>query len=144
MRVAEESSMEQNQKSVNLAGATLSCRCHVCAFFSSREEEYEIMIPFLKEGLAAGDKTVKILDKRQRAERLERLTEGGVDAEAAERSGQLELLPWEEAHLREGRFDQDAMMGLLYLFGLNARSGSDKIHYKHCGARSGARTNRPP
>jgi hypothetical protein len=28
----------------------LNCRCHVCAFFHSREDEYKILIPFMREG----------------------------------------------------------------------------------------------
>jgi hypothetical protein len=31
----------------------------------------------------------------------------------AERSGQLEVRVWEEAYLRGGRFDQDAMLALI-------------------------------
>ena len=36
-------------KTVGLARS----RCHVCAFFHSREDEYKIVIPFMKEGLDA-------------------------------------------------------------------------------------------
>jgi hypothetical protein len=42
--------MAQSTRTVSLARATLSCRCHVCAFFHSREEEYQILLPFMKEG----------------------------------------------------------------------------------------------
>jgi hypothetical protein len=60
--------MEQSTKSVNLARARVACGCHVCAFFHSRDDEYEILLPFLKEGLGSGDKAIHIIDKEHRAE----------------------------------------------------------------------------
>jgi hypothetical protein len=97
-------------KSFRLAGATRQCPCHACAFFTSKREEYRVMLPFMAEGFAAGDKLVNIIDGRHRDERLAELRSAGIDVEFAERSGQLELLPWEQAHIVEGRFDQDRML----------------------------------
>ena len=58
---------------VTLARATVNCRfCHVCPFFNSREEEFAVLLPFLKEGFDAGDRAVHILDKKHRAERVRR------------------------------------------------------------------------
>jgi hypothetical protein len=105
--------MAEDSRTVRLAGSTIDCRCHACAFFDSREEEYQVLLPFMKEGIEAGDKAFLILDEEQRAERLRRLAEIGVDPEAAEQRGQLEVRPWEDAHLRPGRFDQHAMIALL-------------------------------
>jgi hypothetical protein len=100
-------------RTVNLARATVNCRCHVCAFFSSRDDEDQVMLPFFKEGFDMGDRAVYILDKKQRSERLQRLAETGIDTASAEASGQLEVRPWENAYLRPGRFDQYAMIDLL-------------------------------
>jgi hypothetical protein len=100
-------------RTVNLARATVNCRCHVCAFFSSRDDEDKVMLPFFKEGFDMGDRAVYILDKKQRSERLQRLAETGIDTASAEASGQLEVRPWENAYLRPGRFDQYAMIDLL-------------------------------
>jgi hypothetical protein len=85
----------------------------VCAFFNSRDDEYKVMLPFIKEGFDVGDRAVYILDKNQRSERLQRLADTGVDIAAAEANGQLEVRPWEDAYLRPGRFDQYAMIDLL-------------------------------
>jgi len=41
------------------------------------------------------------------------LEKAGIDTEALQRKGQLEVFPWEQAHLRPGYFDQEAMLGLL-------------------------------
>ncbi len=105
--------MVQNNKRVTLARSAVDRRCHVCAFFNSREDEYKVMLPFLKEGLEAGEKVFQIMDRRQRDERSRRLTDAGVDAAAAEQNGLLEVRPWENAHLSDGRFDQHAMIALI-------------------------------
>ena len=105
--------MAEEDRAVQLAGSTIGCRCHVCAFFDSRDEEYRILLPFVKEGFDTGGKTFLILDNEQRTERLHRLAAIGIDPEAAEQRGQLEVHGWENAHLRPGRFDQHAMIGLL-------------------------------
>ena len=86
---------------------------NACAFFHSRDEEYQVLVPFLKDGLEAGDKAFHIVDKKYRAERLSRLEANGVDTTAAEQAGQLEVRAWESAYLRGGRFDQQAMLALI-------------------------------
>src|SRR5712671_2331407 len=96
-----------------LARSTVNCRCHVCAFFNSREDEYKVMLPFIKEGFDVGDRAVYILDNNQRSERMQRLADTGIDTAEAKASGQLEVRPWENAYLRPGRFDQYAMIDLL-------------------------------
>jgi len=113
----------EQTRTANLARSMVSCRCHVCAFFHSRDDEYEIMLPFMKEGIEAGDRTVYILDKDQRVERLRRLFDAGVDTASIEESGQLEVRPWEDAYLRGGRFDQHAMISLIEDV---ARSGAQR------------------
>jgi hypothetical protein len=105
--------MAQASRTVNLAGATVSCRCHVCAFFNSRDDEYNVMLPFLKDGIDGGDRAVYILDKSQRRERVQRLAAAGIDAAKAQADGRLEVRPWDDAYLRAGRFDQHAMIELL-------------------------------
>jgi hypothetical protein len=105
--------MGQQSHSVTLAGSALKHRCHACAFFHDREEEYRLLLPFVREGFAQQDRIFQIVDGRQREERLRRIGALGIDVAAAEESGQLEVRPWEDAHLRESRFDQDAMLGLL-------------------------------
>lgn len=105
--------MTRHDRTVTLAGSTLKERCHACAFFHDREEEYRLLLPFVKEGYGQQDKIFQIVDRRRRAERLERIAALGIDVEAGERSGQLEVRPWEDAYLRQGRFDQDAMLALV-------------------------------
>jgi hypothetical protein len=85
----------------------------VCAFFHTADEEYRVLLPFIKEGIERQQKAFHIVDPRQREDHLNRLRQAGIDTEAAQRTGQLEVKRWEEAYLREGHFDQDAMLALI-------------------------------
>ena len=67
----------------------------------------------MQEGFRQGDKVFQIVDGRQRDERRARIGSLGIDLASAEKSGQVEVRPWESAYLREGRFDQDAMLALV-------------------------------
>lgn len=98
---------------VQIGQSTLQCPCHACAFFHSREEEYDLLLPFSKASEAAGQRLFHVVDKSHREERRERLAEAGLDVEKAEREGQLEIRPWEDAYLRGARFDQNAMLALI-------------------------------
>jgi hypothetical protein len=70
-------------------------------------------MPFIKEGIERKQKAFHIVDPRQREDHLSRLRHAGIDTEQAQRSGQLEVKRWEEAYLRQGHFDQDAMLALI-------------------------------
>lgn len=103
----------QETREIRLAGTPLGRVRHVCAFFASKDEEFRVLMPFMKEGMDAGDKGFHIVDGRRRDDHRRRLAEGGIDVEVAERSGQLEVKSWNDAYLRGGRFDQDAMLALI-------------------------------
>jgi hypothetical protein len=105
--------MTPSNRAVKLARSTLDCSCHACAFFHNRDEEYEVLGPFVRDGLEAGDKAFQIVDNKHRAERFRRLGENSIDADAAETSGQLEVRSWEDAYLRGGRFNQQDMLTLI-------------------------------
>jgi hypothetical protein len=100
-------------KPIHLGGSELKGHRHVCAFFNSADEEYRVLLPFVKEGLEQGEKAFHIVDRRSREERTRRLEEAGIDIAAAEQRGDMEVRAWEEAYLRGGHFDQDAMLGLI-------------------------------
>jgi hypothetical protein len=97
---------------ISLAGSQLGETRHVCAFFNSDEEEYRVLLPFIKDGLKSGDKAVHVLNPEQRQDHLRRLVAAGIDPAAAEQSGQLELRTNTEVYLPDGRFDQDRMLAV--------------------------------
>ena len=95
---------------ISIAGSNLAETRHVCAFFNNDEEEYRILLPFIKDGMKCGDKAVHVLNPEQHRDHLQRLTAAGIDAEAVQQSGQLELRTNTEVYLPDGRFDQDRML----------------------------------
>jgi hypothetical protein len=121
LRAFRGADMDQpvDPQEVRLAGVPLGRARHICALFHDRDEWYDVLLPFIREGLPLGDKGFHIIDRRRRAEHLERLRQEGIDVEKAERRGQLEVRgwldvkAWDEAYLREGRFDQYAMLSFL-------------------------------
>jgi hypothetical protein len=100
-------------KQVRLAGAVIARKRHVCAFFHSKEEEYRVLMPFIKEGFDQGERALHMIDSRNRAEHERRLKQAGIDVAEAERNDQLEIRPWEDAYLQEGHFDQHRQIALI-------------------------------
>ncbi len=95
---------------ISLAGSQLRETRHVCAFFNSDEEEYRVLLPFIKDGFERGDKAVHVVNPDQHFDHVQRLAAIGIDSNAVQRSGQLELRTNTEAYLSDGRFDQDRML----------------------------------
>jgi hypothetical protein len=103
--------MKSTTAPISIAGSHLAETRHVCAFFNNDEEEYRILLPFIKDGMKCGDKAVHVLNPGQHHDHLQRLTAAGLDPTAAQQSGQLELCTNTEVYLPDGRFDQDRMLG---------------------------------
>ena len=101
------------EQPIRFAGSTLGAQRHVCAFFHSADEEYRVLLPFIKEGFEGGEKAFHIVDPRLREEHLERLRTAGIDVATAEQNGQFELRNWADAYLRDGHFDQERMLALI-------------------------------
>jgi hypothetical protein len=111
-KVRGGASSESNQP-IRFAGSVLDAQRHVCAFFHSPDEEYRVLLPFIKEGFECGEKAFHIVDPKLREEHLRQLVSAGIDVAAAEQSGQFELRNWADAYLRDGHFDQDRMLALI-------------------------------
>src|SRR6202167_2132827 len=95
---------------ISLAGSELKEVRHVCAFFNSDDEEYRVLLPFIKDGFERGDKAVHVVNPAQRHDHLRRLAAAGIDAATAQQSGQFELRTNTETYLRDGHFDQDRLL----------------------------------
>jgi DcmR-like sensory protein len=102
--------MASSKHSVQLAGVDLAGRNHVCAFFNTIEEEHRVLGSFYKDGLDRGEKAAHIVDSANREEHLKRLAGAGIHVQETMHTGQLEVLPWTDAYVRDHRFDQDAML----------------------------------
>jgi hypothetical protein len=108
---------------IRLCGTTLGRHRHICAFFHSADDQYRILLPFIKDGVESGEKAVHIVDPRRRADHIRRLTGVGIDVGAVQKHGQLEVHEWADAHLRDGSFDQHRT--LRFIDGIRGRSARD-------------------
>jgi hypothetical protein len=105
--------MNPSPRTVKLAGRDIGCSCHACAFFHNDDQFYKVLLPFIREGFAAGDRAVHIVDPAKRDKHVQTLSAAGIDAKAGQDSKQLEVRRWEEAYLRDGHFDQNRMLALI-------------------------------
>ena len=105
--------MASNEQPIHFANATLGTERHICAFFNSADEEYRVLLPFIREGFERGEKAFHIVDPRLMEDHFHRLRETGIDTEAASQTGQLVVKRWQDAYLRDGHFDQDRMLELV-------------------------------
>jgi hypothetical protein len=121
-------------KPVSLAGSQLGegeAR-HVCAFFNSYDDEYRVLLPFIKSGFESGDKAIHVVSPDQQRDHLQRLVGAGIDPAAAQQSGQLELRTNTDTYLQEGRFDPDRMLAVFEQLANDKPPGSFAINRIVC------------
>jgi hypothetical protein len=88
-------------------GLSIAPGTHLCAFFRGIAERDEIMVPFLLEGLGAGDKCTCIVDDGVESVRA------ALGADVGEPLGdrhQLDILSSKETYLRHGTFSTQEML----------------------------------
>jgi hypothetical protein len=68
--------------SLGLDGLTIPAGTHICAFFRGIPERDQIMVPFLREGLRAGNKCMCIIDDEVEGVRTALGADGGFAADA--------------------------------------------------------------
>lgn len=98
--------------SVRIAGSRICQRAHICAFFSSAEDEYNALLPFIKEGLESSELAVHVVNPQRCKDHTERLSAAGVDVAALQQTGQFELHDWKTAYVPDGKFDMERTMDL--------------------------------
>jgi hypothetical protein len=98
--------------SISLAGSELGPVRHVCALFNSDEEEYRVLLPFIKTGFDCGDRAVHVVNPDCRVQHLQRLSAAGIDTRKAQQCGQFDLRDNTETYLRDGRFDQERILAV--------------------------------
>ena len=86
-------------------GLQLSNGDHVCVFCRVGERD-ELLVPFLTEGVSAGDRCLAVVDTSEPQELLDALGTGG----AAHRADQLTVLASGDVYLTDRGFDMDGML----------------------------------
>jgi hypothetical protein len=88
-------------------------RHHLCAFFHDKDEEFRTLLPFVIDGLAAGEKAVHVVHPKNRDAHRNRLSNAGIDVEAAERSGQLAVVAGPSGSINGDGFDQSGALKII-------------------------------
>jgi hypothetical protein len=106
--------MATSDRKINLAGTVLNGSRHFCAFFHNKEEELRTLLPFILEGLGAGEKAIHVVNGKAREEQRRSLSAAGIDVAAVEQSGQLEVVAWPDSHLLDGgEFDPERALEMI-------------------------------
>jgi hypothetical protein len=109
-------------------GSKVSRYFHVCGFFNSRDEQFDVLLPFFTEGIAEKAKLVNIVNPRLRADHERRLAAAGLDVDAHIACGQLEVLDWDAVYLQGGHFDSQRMLGSVdAVFAAGREAGYDRM-----------------
>jgi hypothetical protein len=78
----------------------------VCVFCRGGERD-ELLVPFLTDGLSAGDRCLAVVDTSEPEELLDALDSGGA---AAQRADQLTVLASRDVYMTDRGFDMDGML----------------------------------
>ena len=97
------------RRSIHLCGQNVDQPGHICAFFDSREEEYDTLLPYFKEGVDAGEQVLNVLDAERLADHCERLEAGGIPID----DGRVQLASSEETYVAGGSFDMERMVNFV-------------------------------
>ena len=119
--------MKLNDQHVTLCGKKLQGLRHIFAFFESEDEQYEILTPYLKEGIDVGDQVVTILESDDHPQHLSRLESAGIPTADAIRREQLKVVASEASYLKDGIFAVERMCGMLEDVILSA----ERSEFKH-------------
>lgn len=113
---------------ISIAGTPID-GYHICAFFNSRDEEYDILNPYFKQAIDGGEKNLHILDPRMMSDHRARLDASGINTAHCESCGQLELVAWHDAYLDEqGNFDKNVMLDKIdQLTGTGRDAGFERV-----------------
>jgi hypothetical protein len=97
------------RRSIHLCGQEIEQPGHICAFFTSRDEEYDTLIPYLKDGVEAGEQVLNVVDEDRLSDHRARLEAGGV----ATNGGRVQVASSEDTYLAGGHFDMSRMVGFV-------------------------------
>src|SRR4051794_23806262 len=86
---------------VTFAGGVLDRFRHVCAFVNDRAEQDAILDPFIRQGIAAGDQLLYLVDPAEAAAPVNHIRHLGYDVAAQLADRRLDVRTWSETYLRD-------------------------------------------
>ncbi|MBS4728721.1 MEDS domain-containing protein [Mycobacterium sp. SM1] len=90
-----------------IPGVQLAPGDHICVFYANEQERDKILLPFLREGLEAGDKCICVIDHTDPESLLASL---GADLGTRWDRHQLDILRSRDTYLSGGGFSTKAML----------------------------------
>ena len=100
-------------RTVTLCGRALEEPGHICAFFDSRSEEYDILAPYYAEGIELDEEVITIVDAEREKDHRARIQAHGIEVDRAMADNRLQVLRSEETYTKGGRFGAERMYELL-------------------------------
>ncbi len=86
---------------------------HVCTLFSSREEQVNAAIDYIRGGLARGERCLYVCGEQTPDEFRAELRDAGIETDVEEKRGALILITKREGHLKGGSFNASRMIDML-------------------------------
>jgi hypothetical protein len=90
-----------HEPTITVGGLPATAGDHICAFYRGRAQRDEILMPFLSEGVRAGDKCMCLISAGE---------QGRIRSEVGESQGLLDLVDSRSTYLRTGTFVGEHMM----------------------------------
>jgi hypothetical protein len=97
----------------SVCGESFDAPMHICGFFDSREQQYEVIIPYIMDGLESNEKIINILEEKRHGEHCRCLSDKGISIAEKLSSGQLEILASENTYIKDGSFAAERMYKML-------------------------------
>src|SRR5688572_17046820 len=82
---------------------------HAALFYKSRAEQFAAIVPFIAIGLKRGERCLYIADDNSVAMIINEFEKGGIDVDAAQKSGALTVSTKHHTYLRHGIFEPAKM-----------------------------------
>jgi signal transduction histidine kinase len=86
---------------------------HICLIYENTAQQLAAAVPFIKQGLAKGDRCVYVAHDRTVKEISEALTAEGVDVAKAAEQGALGFYADQDTYLQSGEFTPETMIDLV-------------------------------
>ncbi len=132
----------EGQRTVTVCGETLNCPLHICAFVDSREEQYEILLPWLKEGIDNNEEVLTILSSSLHSDHCSRLSQAGIHVQETLEKKQLKIVATEKSYLHEDYFAAQRMFNIVEQAIIEAEKGPYSL-LRACGDMEWALKNLP-